>query len=298
VLDRLNAHLDAIRQIAAKEVLVVAGSAKSGTTWVQRMLNTHPEIYCPGEGKFGQMMAGLVKAVTEYNKSLAYTNSVVYREGHFYNTWDDDAIATAFQFMVALAWEGSNHKDLAGVRYIGDKDTLYAGSIEAWRDLLLPGARFIHVIRDGRDSAVSNVYHKQRADGRETDFGGPAFRTFLEGYARDWADSVRRVRAAFADRSGLYHEVRYEDLLAEPEARVTGILTFLGVDASPEQVARVVGENTFQKLSGGRASGQEDRASFYRKGVSGEWRTHFDEEALAVFDRASGGLLRELGYEA
>jgi len=298
VLDRLNAHLDAIREIAAKDILVVAGSAKSGTTWVQRMLNTHPEVYCPGEGKFAQLMGGFIKTVTDYNKTLNYTNSVVYREGAFYNPWDDDAIATAFQFMVALAWEGSNHKDLSRVRYIGDKDTVYATSIEAWRDLLLPGARFIHVVRDGRDTAISNIYHKNRADGTQMDFGGEPFRAFLGDYAREWADNFRRVRAAFAAQPERYHEVRYEDLLAEPARHVTDILNFLGVDASPSQVARVVDENTFRKLSGGREAGQEDRASFYRKGVAGEWRTHFDEKALAVFDRASGGLLRELGYEA
>jgi hypothetical protein len=296
VLERLNDRLDAIREIAAKDILVVAGTAKSGTTWVQRMLDTHPEIYCPGEGKFGTLVGGLVKAVTDYNRILTHANQAVYSGDAYYVPWDDDHIAAAVQFLLALAWAGSRHKDLAAVRYIGDKDTDYQRTIEVWRDRLLPDARFVHVIRDGRDTAVSNVFHRARSEGRPADFRSARFREFLEGYARDWAAGVRRMRDAFRERPDRCHEVRYEDLLAEPEVKAGGILAFLGVDDRPEVVARIVAENAFQRLSGGRERGQEDRASFFRKGVAGDWRAHFDDAARARFAKASGGLLEELGY--
>jgi hypothetical protein len=297
VLDRLNDVLDTIREIAGKDLLVVTGAPKSGTTWLQRTLNSHPEIYCPGEGKFTSFMAGFVRSVTDYNQALSYTNQVVYGEGAYYNVWADENIATAFQFLVALSWATSNKKDLSGVRYIGDKDTDYGTAIEAWRDSLFPGARFVHAIRDGRDAAISNLYHRGRVTGQPPDFESARFHQLLEGYGREWSNHIRKFRAAFRDRADRYHEVRYEDLLTEPEARVGAILAFLGVDRTPERVHRMVAENAFQKLSGGREAGQEDRSSFYRKGVAGEWRTHLDERARKVFAEACGGLLEELGYE-
>lgn len=296
MLERLHERLDAIREIAAKDILVVAGTAKSGTTWVQRMLDTHPEIYCPGEGKFPTLVGGIVKAVAEHNRLLTHANRVVYDDDGYYAPWDDDSTTAVIQCLMAMAWAGSRHKDLSKVRYVGDKDTEYKRTIEAWRDQLLPGARFVHVIRDGRDTAVSNIFHRARAEGREADFRSAKFRGFLEGYARDWATGVRRMRDAFREQPGRYHPVRYEDLLADPEGGLAGILAFLEVDDRPEVVARIVEENAFERLSGGRKRGQEDSGSFYRKGVAGDWEAHFDAAARAAFAQASGGLLAELGY--
>ncbi|MBI1195529.1 MAG: hypothetical protein GC138_06770 [Gammaproteobacteria bacterium] len=295
MLDQLSEKLDLLREIAAKETLVVAGAAKSGTTWLQRMLNTHPEIYCPGEGKFREFALGFVNAANDYNKHVVYTNQVVYKEGgSFYRPWGDDNIAAGIQFLIALSWATSTHgKDLSRVRYIGDKDTQYADNIEVWRDQVFKDARFIHLIRDGRDSAVSIAFHKKRAG----NFDEADFHKFVESYARGWANRVRIMREAFASCPERYHEVRYEDLLSEPASYLGNILGFLGVEATPELIARIVEENSFRKLSGGRESGEENQDSFYRKGVAGDWQTHFDEQARRIFSDASGGMLADLGYD-
>ena len=42
--------------------------------------------------------------------------------------------------------------------------------------------------------------------------------------------------------------------------------------------------------------GQEDLASFYRKGVQGDWRNHMDAEQERAFIAATGGLMADLGY--
>ena len=299
MLNQLNARLNEIHDIANKDILVVVGMAKSGTTWVQRMLNTHPEIYCPGEGKFRRLIHGFLKAVTAYNKELDYTNRVVYREGAYYRTWDDAATTTAIQFMIALSWANSEHKDLTRVRYIGDKDTEYhtSESIRVWRDHLFRDARFVHVIRDGRDSAISLMHHKRRTMGMHIDPNSLEFDKFLRDHATEWADNIRRMRTTFRDLPHLYHEVRYEDLLQQPRERLEAILTFLGVDTSPNVVQHILTENTFRKLSGGREAGQEDRDSFYRKGTSGEWEDVLGPRAGQIFTDTSGDLLEELGYK-
>lgn len=297
MLDAIAEKIEAIRAIAAKDHLVVAGTAKSGTTWVQRLLNAHPEIYCPGEGKFGALLRGFTATVGAYNKILNETNREVYGDRPHYLPWDDATMRAGFQCLLALAWDRADHKDLSRVRYIGDKDTVYVDALEAWRDLLLPDARVVHVIRDGRDTAISNLHHKARKTGRPAVLSGDEFTGFLANYAERWARNLRRFRTAFEGRTERYHEVRYEDLLSAPGERVAAMLGFLGVDAAPALVDKMVAENAFRKLSGGREPGQEDPTSFYRKGQAGEWRTLLDPGARAAFDRASGGLLRELGYD-
>jgi hypothetical protein len=60
----------------------------------------------------------------------------------------------------------------------------------------------------------------------------------------------------------------------------------------------VLERRSYRRLSGGRAKGQEDPSSHYRKGQAGDWRNHFTPELAARFDAAYGGLLARLGYAA
>ncbi len=53
---------------------------------------------------------------------------------------------------------------------------------------------------------------------------------------------------------------------------------------------------TFERLSGGRKRGRE-AASFYRKGIAGDWKNVFTEQNKQEFKAAAGDLLIELGYE-
>ncbi len=90
--------------------------------------------------------------------------------------------------------------------------------------------------------------------------------------------------------------VRYEDLTAAPEANLVRILDFLGLDRNPATVAECCAKSSFAKLAAGRAPGHEDPASFFRKGVAGDWRNHFSAEADAAFIREAGPWLSHFGY--
>ena len=94
-----------------------------------------------------------------------------------------------------------------------------------------------------------------------------------------------------------YREVRYEDLLESPEEEVGRLLELLGADASEETARRCVSAASFEKLAGGRSRGQE-AASFFRKGVAGDWENVFTEQNKREFKAAAGDLLVELSYEA
>lgn len=64
-----------------------------------------------------------------------------------------------------------------------------------------------------------------------------------------------------------------------------------------DRLRQIVDANQFTKLAGGRAPGQEDVKSHYRKGVAGDWRNHFNEEHIALFKENFNDLLLRLGYE-
>jgi hypothetical protein len=181
-----------------------------------------------------------------------------------------------------------------------------------------PGARVIHIIRDGRDRTVSSMHRGwRRADqgylhrlspeelarGKALRAGRPepsgAFtEEWLRQAARHWRLLVGRAAEDGPTLLGSdYTEVRYEDLLERPNEEVEKLLGFLGVDTDERLVEHCVSSASFEKLSRGRQRGQEDPSSFYRKGVAGDWKYLFDERDRQVYKEEAGELLIRLGYE-
>ena len=107
-----------------------------------------------------------------------------------------------------------------------------------------------------------------------------------------WTDFVHRWHSC----NEAVH-VRYEDLRRDTAGELRRIFYELaGRELSPEKAVEVVDEFSFERQAG-RPSGQEDRTSFLRKGVVGDWRNQFSQEAREVFDRYAGEELILLDYE-
>jgi len=93
------------------------------------------------------------------------------------------------------------------------------------------------------------------------------------------------------------HVVSYEEMRTSP----TTALQRLGEAISdrtfePEEIQRVVDMHSFERKSG-RQSGSEDKASFLRKGVVGDWENHFDTAALDTLMSRVGDRMEKLGYK-
>ena len=108
-----------------------------------------------------------------------------------------------------------------------------------------------------------------------------------------WADFVRRWHG----RKAAIH-VRYEDLRRETARELRRVVRGLTGERrlSPEEATAIVEEFSFERQAG-RRPGEEDRGSFLRKGVVGDWRNYFSPEAREMFDRYAGDELILLGYE-
>jgi hypothetical protein len=105
-------------------------------------------------------------------------------------------------------------------------------------------------------------------------------------YVRTWRTMAKRTTFA-----------KYEDMLQDGVAALSSMLTqYLETDVDEQEIRYTVERYSFKRQTG-RAPGTEDRTSFARKGIQGDWRNHFTREAAQVFDHYAGDLLIELGYE-
>lgn len=179
----------------------------------------------------------------------------------------------------------------------------------------------VYVIRDGRDVMVSLYFHQvrmfsNRTNPRRTRALRERFRRLygigfdpcdiranlpnfidFEMSERDtlrgwnWAEHVRN----WADRDRVA-QVRYEALLADTESELHRAMVQLDAPRQDRQLARLAADRYDFALSSGRTDNAEDRSSFLRKGVAGDWRQHFTKEAAEVFDSHAGDVLEDCGY--
>jgi len=90
--------------------------------------------------------------------------------------------------------------------------------------------------------------------------------------------------------------IRYESLLSNCAAELAELCAALRISINLDTAQGVADRHSFAAKTG-RLRGVEDRASFYRKGIAGDWRKWFTKEAAQVFDAYAGDALVELGYE-
>ena len=140
---------------AERPVFLVNGLHKSGTTWVQQILNAHPKAACRTEDMFVKISEGLKEVFHRYNQIIAEEDRRRAKQG--IDGFDLDDVLACYYFMIRRALA----KAPAEAEWSGIKDNLL--NADAFLTYV-PRSRVIHVIRDPRDLAVSSWASNIRLD--------------------------------------------------------------------------------------------------------------------------------------
>jgi hypothetical protein len=283
-----------IGEFLAKQVFFIGAYPKSGTTWLQVMLNAHPDIACHGEGHFLNRFAPLLeRALNEHNKLINRKNTTIFREfapfPRFARPELDYLLASAMMLLLART------DDVRRVRVIGEKTPDNLNTFPRLQRLF-PKAKFIHIVRDGRDCLVSAWFHSYRVNPEGLLRRHGTLDQFVETTAETWAAMVERGLRFGAANKDRCRTLRYEDLVRDPHERMRSLFDFLGVSATNETVSHCTAAGAFESMSGGRTAGTEDRSSFMRQGLPGNWREHFTPKINEAFLAKAGKIMKMLQY--
>lgn len=270
----------------------VVGCGRSGTTLLRAMLDSHPDVAVPDEVSFIVRFSQPQHAVhygwprrfdPDRFGALLQTNASFRRWGFERQDLRETlANPPAANFPDAVRRLYRRWAERAGKSRYADKTPMHVLHLNRLAGLF-PEARFVHVIRDGRDVASSYM---------EAGWGPSS----VDEAAFDWRRRVSRGRAA-GRRLGpaRYLELRYEHLVADPEAAARTICRFFELPFDDhmlryyEHADRVISTTKFQ------AAHQHLRLP-PTVGLR-DWRQDMTPASRRSFERIAGPVLAELGYE-
>lgn len=274
----------------------VCGPPKSGTTWLQLMLDAHPLVNCAGEGHLTDwVLAPLRRLLTTYNEQLQVNNDLLYRERATQSGFSEGDFKDIAGFIVEQRFAKLRARK-PGAVVVGDKTPNYAYAL-GLLSAIWPDCRFVYLVRDPRDSVVSMFHQTRRLEVSHTGRRYERDEEIYEGYLRKWVEVNRLYLKHRSAHPGLTLDLRYEDLVADEGPGLRSVFGFLGVTDDAATVAACRAAGRFEALSGGRPRGQRDDGSFFRRGEAGAWKTELGERAAALITPDVAAVMGELGYE-
>jgi len=283
-------------QVGSNPYVFVVGSPRSGTTLLKRLLDAHPLLAVTRETHWiprfferrvgltadGRVTPALVERLFEHRR-FSHLKLEPRQVEEAAIAFEDRPYSEFVSYLFELLAKR------AGKPFVGDKTPPYVRKIDVLSNLW-PQARFVHLVRDGRDVCLSMLKWRMahRAAGRRKTWQeDPVSTTALW-----WEWLVRLGREAGA-RLPLSHyfELRYEDLVANPAQQCLQLCRFLDLPYAHQMLEYHKGKTrTGSDLSANGA---------WLPPTPGlrDWRSQMPAEDLRRFEAVAGRLLGELGYE-
>jgi hypothetical protein len=286
------ARQEAILRVARSQLFFVGGAPRSGTTWLQSLLDSHPQVSCRGEGLFTKHLAEPLEALIDARRSvLAAKNAHVFAHngGYPLPTRDDAEMLLGTAILLALARQSEGK----ACRAIGEKmpeNVFFFPRLKR----LFPQAKFIGIARDPRDVLASawHFFHKPAAGENEI----AAKAAFIASALPSIDSGARAMLSLVRQFPDDCMSITYETMRAAPQETASRLFRFLGVTDADAVVADCVARTSFAAMTGGRAPGVVQEGSFFRKGMVGDWRATFDDEMNATLLKGLGWMYPHFGW--
>ncbi len=266
--------------------LFVLGVSRSGTTLLRVVLDRSPGIAIPDESFFIPLLARRHPGSVDPDRFLDDLSRLPALAAWGLSLDDIAApLRPGMHAGEAIAAIFETYAAKEGKPRWGDKTPMYMRHLPLLEELF-PEAQYVHLVRDGRDAALSFLRMPE----------GTFTRTWAHPetpveFACLWRTEVEAARD-LGRRVGTsrYLEVRYENLVTGMEAVATRICEFAGLPYEASMLDYAGEVDVSEKPH------QQRLLEAPRPGVR-DWRTQMEADDLRAFEAVAGELLSSLGYE-
>lgn len=284
----------------------IIGSPRSGTSLLRLILTSHSQIIIPPECGF---IVWLWQKYHDWTASNAHDDRLIEQfladlyVCKKFDTWALDKQElnslirnrqpTDYATLCALIYEAyANSRSRSAVLW-GDKNNFHVNHLPTLNEIY-PEARFLHIVRDGRDVVCS---YREVMKQNSTSPYAPQFRTDIESIAGEWSSNVCNVENYLSGLDGSRKRtLRYEDLVRQPESAIAGICAWVGLDYE-QQMLEFHDRNIRDQLEPTLTMDWKQRTiePVSAKTV-GRFRTLLTADELERFNRVAGNALCRFGY--
>lgn len=215
----------------------IIGNPRSGTTLLRLMLNKHTKMSVPPEAGFLTWLhegykdfTFNEKIVDNFVEALSNTTKIEHWNLDFDSLRDfimfekPDNFSKLMDCVYVYYSKCNLSKD---VEIYGDKNNFYLNKIDLLSKLY-NGAKFIHIIRDGRSVAVS--YKDLNKKNMISEYA-PNLPYEIETIAKEWTENIQMINTSFEKLNPImHHTIRFEDLISKPEESLQDICKFLNIE--------------------------------------------------------------------
>lgn len=256
--------------------IVIGGCGRSGTTLLRMMLDSHSHFCCGPESSVFRRRALDPDALADRFGIARGEMRAIY-----------DAAASRPVFIEAFAGLCLRSTGKARWAEKTPRNISRIGAIFRF----FPEARFVHVLRDGRDVACSLRTHPrhQVVDGKLVPLS-----TWkpIAGCARRWRDDIECSRPFWTDPR--LHTLRYEELVQDPQIVLRRLMTFLGEPWDDAMLAHAGSGSPPRDVT--HFAQNPEALGAVTASSMGRWERDLDANDRRIFKRIAGPLLIELGY--
>lgn len=268
------------------------GMERSGTTLLTMMVGAHPQIVMPLSvtgmwfdfaDRLGRDYGGLASA-SDCDRMV--TDVINHPRIRLWETPLDFArirSATRLEdypsLVAAVYQECANQHDKPYWASMDIGTLRRMHTVHDW----FPDARFLHIVRDGRDVALSH---------QTMPFGAGNIAECAAAWDRRISTNMRMGEMLSPDQYMILH---FEDLIQEPEKNLRSVCEFIGVGYSPEMLCYA--ETVEERVPSNKLWLWPALKSAPKQEKVGRWKKEMSKAQRIVFERTAGDLLHELGYE-
>lgn len=298
---------------SSNQIVFVISSPRSGSTWLTKVVNGHPEVFGTESRFFGQFCE--IWADNETSNSPRITvDKFIDNFSHFYFINEVGVSRSKFRVDIFELFSSELIRyalENTGKKVYFDKITPYLDTsnvVITGIKTYFPNSKIIQLIRDGRDVITSAVFLWLKRSGisknenryrkiilNEKDLKIKRF--FSDDEIMMWAKHWKQPIQELLPRKDVALTIRYEEMKVNLEECLQNLFQVIKLESSEEIIQNCIENGAFSKLSGGRKIGEESPTSIIRKGIIGDWRNYFTRRDAEVFLEVTGDLLIQLEYE-
>ncbi|MBT8265596.1 MAG: sulfotransferase domain-containing protein [Bacteroidia bacterium] len=254
------AYINSVTHI--NDSVLIVEYPKSGGTWLAQLVSGSLELPFP-RNKYPI----LKRAVYHSHYQPKF---IIHKNKHIIWLLRDGRDIMVSSYFHHLVWNDKNKKDPKLVSYYRNKL-----KFKDYSDIENNLARYIEFLFE--DNPSKFVF-----------FNHPG----------NWKDFNEKWQTAMNNQKNITL-IKYEDMLKDTYGEIQKLLKAAvpQINVDPVHLKKVVNTYSFENQTK-RKPGDENTNSFLRKGISGDWKNYFNDEAKEVFKKYAGQMLIDMNYES